>query len=294
MRHGSRRIAWIAPEVGVTAMYEPPAGPLTALPTAALAAPDVEPGSADAAVMCGFAFTSMLSVVLFLAGMPLISMAILAITGVSTIVLESAMSARRRRLGVSAGALEVEVPEVEVPEVIMAMETRDTYRAILTVYTDIQRVLDDAGSLRSSRTAVLQRCDAAVRHCGRLARLSNPLQRYLDTHDRAQTRADLERLRQRSETVGDAPTGDALRRAATARARQLETHDQIVGMRDRIQARLELARAALESFSATIVKLRVAGDEHLVLSGDSVIDHLDGVADELEVLETELSLDLVA
>src|SRR5882672_6850495 len=68
--HGSRRIA----RVGVNAMYEPPADPLMTLPTAALAAPRVEPGSADAAVMCGFAFTSMLSVVLFLAGMPLISM----------------------------------------------------------------------------------------------------------------------------------------------------------------------------------------------------------------------------
>jgi hypothetical protein len=260
------------------------------LPTGALAAAPVEPGNADAAVMCGFAFTSMLSVVLFLAGMPLISMAILAVTGVSTIVLESAMSARRRRLGASAD--ELEVPELEVPELIVSLEARDSYRAILTAYADIRRVLGDAASLRSSRAAVLERCDAAVRQCGRLALLSNPLQRYLDAHDRARTRDELERLRQRSEAAGDAPTGDALGRAATARARQLETHDQIVGMRDRIQARLELARAALESFSATIVKLRVAGDEHLVLSGDSVIDHLDGVGDELEVLETELALDL--
>lgn len=257
------------------------------LPTAVIATSRIEPGSADAAVMCGFAFTSMLSVVLFLAGMPLISMAVLAITGVSTILLESAMSARRRQLGVNDG-------EIEVPEVIVAMETRDTYRAILAAYADIRRVLGDAASLQSSRAAVLERCDAAVRQCGRLALLTNPLQRYLDAHDRGQTRADLERLRQRSEAAGDAPTGDALGRAATARARQLETHDQIAGMRDRIQARLELARAALESFSATIVKLRVAGDEHLVLSGDSVMDHLDGVGDELEVLETELTLDLAA
>lgn len=266
-------------------MYEPPAGSLTTLPTAALAAPGVEPGSADAAVMCGFAFTSMLSVVLFLAGMPLISMAVLAITGVSTIVLESAMSARRRRLGASPG-------ELELSEPIVATETREIYRAIVTAYADIRRVLGDAAALRSSRAAVLERCDAAVRQCGRLALLGNPLQRYLDTHDRARTCADLERLRQRSEAAGDAPTGDALGRAATARARQLETHDQIVVMRARIQARLELARAALESFSATIVKLRVAGDERQVLSGDSVIDHLEGVGDELDVLETELETEL--
>ncbi|HEX3765372.1 MAG TPA: hypothetical protein VHW23_42035, partial [Kofleriaceae bacterium] len=92
------------------------------LPTAAIAAPRTEPGSADAAVMAGFAFTSMLSVVLFLAGMPLISMAVLAVTGVSTIVLESAMSARRRRLGVSP-------EELELPETILGVDARDAYRA---------------------------------------------------------------------------------------------------------------------------------------------------------------------
>lgn len=257
------------------------------LPSATIAVSRVEPGSADAAVMCGFAFTSMLSVVLFLAGMPLISMAVLAVTGVSTIVLESALSARRRRLGGDAG-------ELEAPDAILAVEARETYRAILAAYGDIRRVLGEAASLQGARAGVLKRCDAAVQQCGRLAMLSNPLQRYLDAHDRTRTRSDLDRLRQRSEAASDAPTGDALGRAAGARARQLETHDQIVGMRDRIQARLELARAALESFSATVVKLRVAGDEHAILSGDSVMDHLDGVGDELEVLETELALDVAA
>jgi hypothetical protein len=257
------------------------------LPSATIAASRIEPGGADAAVMCGFAFTSMLSVVLFLAGMPLISMAVLAVTGVSTIVLESALSARRRRLGDGSDAL-------EAPDAILALETRETYRAILTAYGDIRRVLGESASLRGARAAVLQRCDAAVRQCGRLALLSNPLQRYLDGHDRTQTRCDVDRLRQRSEAASDASTGDALGRAAAARVRQLETHDQIIAMRDRIQARLELARAALESFSATVIKLRVAGDEHAILSGDSVMDHLDGVGDELEVLETELALDVAA
>lgn len=257
------------------------------LPSTAISGPRVEPGAADAAVMCGFAFTSMLSVVLFLAGMPLISMAVLAITGVSTIVLESAMSGRRRRLGPGA-----DYPEV--PEVIVALETRDTYRAILGTYDDIRRVLGEAPPLLASQSSVVERCDAAVRQCGRLAVLSNPLQRYLDAHDRAQTRADLDRLRARSEQVSDEPTVEALGRAASARMRQLETHDQIVAMRDRIQARLELVRAALESFLATIVKLRVAGEEQTLLSGESVLEHIEGVGDELDVLEAELAIDLAA
>jgi hypothetical protein len=257
------------------------------LPGAAMSAARIESGGSDAAVMCGFAFTSMLSVVLFVAGMPLMSMAILAITGVSTIMLESAISARRRR---PAGITE----DVEVPEVIVALETRETYRAILGACGDIRRVLVDAAPPLASHAEVLERCGAAARQCGRLALLSNPLQRYLDTHDRTQTRADLERLRARRDAVGDASTVEALGRAATARVRQLETHDQIVAMRDRIQARLELVRAALESFLATIVKLRVAGEEQLILSGDSVLDELDGIGEELEVLEAELAIDLAA
>ena len=95
---------------------------LVSLPAAALSA-RVEPGG-DAAVMCGFAFTSMLSVVLFLAGMPLISMGVLAVTGVSTILLESALASRRHRTGAP-------VEDLEPPELIVSLEARDSYRAIV-------------------------------------------------------------------------------------------------------------------------------------------------------------------
>src|ERR1043166_7674331 len=78
------------------AMSDSTAVSLVSLPAAALSA-RVEPGG-DVALMCGCAFTSMLAVVLFLAGMPLISMGVLAVTGVSTILLESALASRRRRL----------------------------------------------------------------------------------------------------------------------------------------------------------------------------------------------------
>jgi len=260
---------------------------LVTMPAAALTIARIEPGGGDAAVMCGFAFTSMLSVVLFLAGMPLISMGVLAITGVSTIMLESALASRRRRTGAA-------VEDLEPAELIVSLEARDAYRAIVGAYGEIRRGLGETASLRASQPSVLGRCESAVRQCGRLAVLSNPLQRYLDGHDRKHTQSDLDRLRGRSETASDESTVEALARAITARTRQLETHDQILRMRDRIQARLDLVRAALESFSATIVKLRVAGEEQLLLSRDSMIDELDGVDDELEVLEAEIALDLAA
>lgn len=253
-----------------------------------MADPRGDASATDAAVMCGFAFASMLSVVLFLAGLPLLSMGLLAFTGVSTIAIESAMTAHRKQ-GADAppGVL-------ELPESILAHEVRETYRAILAAYAEIAQALREAPELGGARAAVLQRCAAAVRQCGRMAVLSNPLQRYLDGHDRQLTQAERDRLQLRSEAARDPSTCEALGRAARARCRQLETFDEIVGMRERICARLELVRAALESFSATIVRLRVAGEEQMLLSGESVLDHLDGVGDELEVLETALTLDVAA
>src|SRR5262249_42653634 len=98
----------------------------------------------------------------------------------------------------------------------------------------------------------------------------------------------------RSGHVCDDQTVDAFGRAAEACARQIETHDQLAAMRERIYARLELVRAALASFLATVVKLQVSGEEQRIPSGDSAVPHLDGAGSELEVLETALALDLAA
>lgn len=268
-------------------MCEPPAGALVVKPTTAISSARVEPSGPNTSVMCGFGLTSILSIGLFLVGMPLISMCVLAVSGVSTIVLESAIASRRRRC-------EGPAPVVESPEAIVALETRDTYRAILRAHAEIRRNLAEAAPLGCSPPAMLARCDAAVRQCSRLAMLTNPLQRYLDGHDRSRTLADLDRLQRRSGAATDEQAVAALGRAAAARTRQLETHDQIASLRDRISARLELVRAALESFSATVIRLQVAGEEQLILSGDSAIEHLEDVGDELEVIEAELATDLAA
>jgi len=266
-------------------VYEPSLA-LVSMSTGTLSTARVEPVP-NAAVMCGFGLTSVLSIALFLAGMPLLSMCVLAVSGMSTIVLESVITARHRRQDDADRT-------ARAPDVILALETRDTYRAILGAQAEIQRSLTEAVSLHGSLSVIVQRCDAAVQQCGRMALLTNPLQRYLEVHDRERTQADLERLLRKGAAARDVQTVEALGRAAAARTRQLETHDQITSLRDRIQARLELVRAALESFSATVIKLQVAGAEQMILSGETVMDHLEGVGDELEVLETELALDLAA
>jgi len=88
--------------------------------------------------------------------------------------------------------------------------------------------------------------------------------------------------------VDRAARGVSSAAGAAARARQLATRDEIAAVRDRIHARLELVRAALEAFAAVIVKLEVDDDEQVVHAGEAAADHLDGAAEELEVVESAL------
>jgi hypothetical protein len=132
-----------------------------------------------------------------------------------------------------------------------------------------------------------------VTTCGRLARLAEPLQRYLDGHDPVHLQWELDRLRARTEAARDDATIVALTRAAAARESQLATRDQIAGQRDRTLARLELVRASLESFTAMIVKLNGTGEEQLLLAGESMADHLDEIGGELDALESVLETDLL-
>jgi hypothetical protein len=62
-------------------------------------------------------------------------------------------------------------------------------------------------------------------------------------------------------------------------------------MRERIVARLELCRATLAAFAATIMKLHVADEEQAAVATGSVTDHLDTVAEKLEILETVLGVE---
>lgn len=266
------------------AMYDPRLA-LVPMPTNAMHASTPEESSS--AVACGLGLTSVLAIGLFLGGLPLVAMGIIAVAGTSMLVLETAVTARRARQGMSAA---LTIP----PELIVSLEIRATYRAMVQAYTDLQHALSEAPRLRSSARSVLERCRAAVELCSRVAVLANHLQSYLDTHDPAQARSELERLRARTEITNDDQAIAVLGQAAAARARQLTTHEQLEAMRDRIHARIELVRAALESFSASVVRLHVAGEEQMILVGESVADHLDGVTDELDVLETALATELAS
>jgi hypothetical protein len=231
----------------------------------------------------GAAGAGALSIVLFLAGLPLLSMCLMAVTCIAGIALPLPFMLRR-----------LHGDDIVAPEQIASPEARTIYRSILGAFDEVDRAFARAPRLQSSAAPVLERCRAAVAMCGRIAYLANPVQRYLELHDPQYARAELARLRARTEATTDASTSAALGHATAARARQVAAHDEMLAMRDRVNARLELVRAALESFAAMVVKLEFAEDEQIAQAGGSVVEQLAGINDELAVIESALAVDLAA
>lgn len=233
----------------------------------------------------GFGATALLAMGFLTAGLPLISMCMLAVAAVSSLALGSPSGAANDTSDDAQGRWVAH-------ENIVASEAHAGYCAILLGFADVERALADAPRLRAPLASVIERCRAAVALSGRIALLANPLQRYLDTHDAGSIRLALDRLRARAETTSDEVTVAALGHAAAARARQLAILEQIAAQRDRISARLALIHAALETFAATIVKLQSLDDEQIALAGESVTDQLAEISDDLAVLESALDPDL--
>jgi len=245
----------------------------------------IQPGTRQSLALCSSAAASVLAMGLFVAGLPVISMCMLAISGVSTFMIGSAIA-------VGGAARDKLRPRCVTPGDISSYEARATYRAILLGLDEVERALGDAPRLGTSMAPVIERCRDAVELSGRIALLANPLQRYLDGHDPMFIRAELDRLQSRVESTSDDAALGAFKQAAAARQRQLVIVGQIIAKRDQVCARLELVHAALDAFAATIVKLRTLDEEQIVLAGDSVSDHLDGIGEDLAVLESALELDL--
>ncbi|MCX5745525.1 MAG: hypothetical protein NT062_23865 [Proteobacteria bacterium] len=210
----------------------------------------------------------------FLSGMPLISLALIA----SGFVIVLAASPR-------------ELPRTHAIE---AFGIRTTFESVRIARAEIQRLVDETPRLGALLADVLERCDAAVALCERLALLTNPLERYLFAHHPDQLRLEVARLRELTMTSDDEQTTLALGHAIDARQREIATHQEIGMIRDRIHARLELSHASLESIGAMIVTLRVTEDEQVVLAAGSVAEKLAGADDELVDLRAAFAHEFAA
>jgi len=231
--------------------------------------------------MAAFGLAGTLSLAMLLAGLPLVSMGIVA-AATTAYVIASKASAAARALRSAA---------LPPPEAIVAFDLREAYRGILALYGEVERGIACTRRLRSAIDPMLERCMATVELCGRMALLSNPLEHHLDAHDPRALRVEIERLGARCAATTDEDAAKVLRAALAARKRELANLEQMTVMRERIAARFELCRATLSAFSATIMKLHITDEEQAASAIGSVADHLESVAEKLEILEAVLGVE---
>lgn len=234
-------------------------------------------------VLPGFFIGGLLAMALFLAGAPLLSMCVLTASALSSFMVGSVLS-------VAGDKSRVPI----YPEEIASSELRASYRSILIELTQIEQTLEESPRLAPLMGPAIGRARDAVELSGQIALLANPLQRYLDKHSHSFVRSELQRLRERTEAASDEAATTVWNQAVVARTRQLAIHDQMAAQQDRIAARLELVRAGLETFSATIARLHSADEEQVVLAGASVTEQLDAMREDLAACESAFEVEAAA
>ena len=230
--------------------------------------------------ICGGGLVAVIAVVFFMSLLPLSS--ILWLTGVGASFAGLAVVSRARSSA------------MVVPEDILDPVLRETYRAIHAARGELERTLAGAPGLASAAPSLNARCADAVQSCARIVPIANRLHAYLSSHEEWQIAREAAQLRLKAASIRDESIVRDLGNAAAAYDRQLAVCEELARTRERIQARLELVLASLRSFTATVVKQQVAEEEQVALAGESLSEHVDGVRQELAVLESALELDLAA
>jgi len=167
-----------------------------------------------------------------------------------------------------------------VPPVIESPEARRLIGRITMAHVDLAQGLAHLGG---SGAQVLDQCTRTVRTAERLAHACTPLQRYLDSHDVEFAHRERARLSRLLENTEDPVTSSTLSRAILVCTQHQETRERLLALEARMLARLELVRCVFEAFGATLVRLRVLGDD---VSGDAMEEELAEAREELDQLVT--------
>lgn len=259
--------------------------PLALIPVSAQPPRCMEQPARNALTLCGLGASGLIAIVLLAAGLPVASVGLLFASAAVAVGMGSMMNMLEK---LPRRPLYVDIDDVVSPE------ARSLYRAIRMASDELERSLAMSQRLQPLLHATIERCRSSVELAGRIAMLANPLENYLFLHDAGCIRSELERLRARTEASSDDAAIGALSRATAARARQLATHAEITRRRDLICARLEVVRAEIDAFAATLAKLRAVDDEQVVLAGKSLADELEAARDDLQMLESAFETDLAA
>jgi hypothetical protein len=182
-------------------------------------------------------------------------------------------------------------PEVQVEE-IAPPDLRNAYVEILQTHEAIRRAIQSGSEhgrhVSTTLSELYGRCTRIVDLVGRVARLGNGLQTYLEGRKPEQLSDEAERLEACAGRTHDDKAARNFRQAAVARRLQHDTLCQIEGFFERIRARLLLVSSSLESVEALIIKVRTLDLENEALAGDSVSEHLADLHADLQLLEATM------
>jgi hypothetical protein len=173
------------------------------------------------------------------------------------------------------------------PKTLRDAEIREVYSAILAAMEECRRVYASTNdSLRASLEDGLRRSEELVTVAGRAAKRSDAIRRHLDNDTPESLKNELSRLRALSERTNDETARKSFLQAADAKAKELETYQQLHGLRDRIHAQLKLIETSLDGLSAKLVKLEATDLAEAISINDSITENVQTMTSDVQILES--------
>lgn len=173
------------------------------------------------------------------------------------------------------------------PKILRDPEIREVYDNILKAMDECRRIYGNTGdSLRSSLEDGLRRSEELVLVAGRAAKRSDAIVRHLASDSPQSLTKELERLRSLSDRTGDEAARKSFLQAADAKAKELETYQQLTGLRDRIHAQLKLIEVSLDGLSAKLVKLDASDLTEAISINASITENVQTMTSDVEILES--------
>ncbi len=173
------------------------------------------------------------------------------------------------------------------PKTLRDPEIREVYTSILAAMEECRKVYAGTSqSLRSSLEDGLRRSEELVVVAGRAAKRSDAIRRHLDNDTPASLNSDLTRLRALADRTKDETARKSFLLAADAKAKELETYQQLQDLRDRIHAQLKLIETSLDGLSAKLVKLEASDLAEAISINDSISENVQTMTSDVEILES--------
>lgn len=173
------------------------------------------------------------------------------------------------------------------PKTLRDAEIREVYSAILKAMDECRRVYASTSeSLRSSLEDGLRRSEELVTVAGRAAKRSDAIRRHLDNDTPENLDRELSRLQALSARTRDETARKSFLQAADVKMKELETYNQLHGLRDRIHAQLKLIETSLDGLSAKLVKLDASDLAEAVSINDSITENVQTMTSDVQILES--------